>query len=63
MHHIQVIGYHVVDYWNIAPLELNFNTSGNIFPMLFVGKFPGGYVHVHPLPLLPHIKSSAAGAV
>ena len=32
MNHIQVIRYHRVDYWNIAPIDLDINTSGNIWP-------------------------------
>ena len=27
--------YHGVDYFNISPLGLDFNTSGNILPMIF----------------------------
>ena len=30
------MGYHVVDYFNIVPLDLDFDASVNICPMLFL---------------------------
>ena len=29
------IGYHIVDYFHIVPLDLDFNTSGNTITMIF----------------------------
>ena len=35
MHHLWFVGYHIVDYFHIVPLDLDFNTLGNTFPMIF----------------------------
>ena len=35
MAHLIFLGCHIIDYWHIAPLDLDFNTSGNICPILF----------------------------
>ena len=35
MHHIIFIEYHILYCWNFVPLNLDFNTSGNICSMIF----------------------------
>ena len=58
------IGYHAVDYFNIFPFDLDFNTSVNIFPVIFLicrcqyplhpdhTKFPKKYMMWHVLYIL-----------
>ena len=35
VNYLRFLGYHTVDYWSIVPLDLDFNTSRNIFPTIF----------------------------